>query len=53
MTDRILAFLALVGLIAYFLPLILTVPAPALITVLCIVIVMAAYDFIRELRAQR
>ena len=53
MTDRILAFLALAGVVAYFLPLILTVPAPALITVLVLVIAMAAYDFVRELRAQR
>ena len=53
MTDWILALLALVGLVAYFLPLILTVSAPALVAVLCIVIAMAAYDFVRELRAQR
>jgi hypothetical protein len=53
MTDWILAFVALVGVIAYFLPLILTVPAPALIVVLCMVIAMAGYDFIRELRGQR
>ena len=53
MTDRILAFLGIVGVVAYFLPLILTVPAPALITVLVLVIAMAAYDFVRELRAQR
>lgn len=50
MIDWILALVALVGVIAYFLPLILTVPAPALVTVLCAVIVMAGFDFIRELR---
>ena len=53
MIDWILALLALAGVIAYFLPLILTVPGPALIVVLCAVIAMAGYDFIRELRAQR
>ena len=53
MADRILALLALAGVVAYFLPLILTVPAPALITVLVLVLVMAGYDFVRELRAQR
>lgn len=50
MTDWILALLALAGVVAYFLPLILTVYGPALVAVLCIVIVMAGFDFVRELR---
>lgn len=49
MSDRILAVLSILGLIAYFLPLILSVPAPALIIVLLVVIGMAAYDFWLEL----
>jgi hypothetical protein len=52
MTDRILAILAIISVVAYFLPLILKVPEPGLIIVLCIVIVMAVYDFIREFRSQ-
>lgn len=52
MSDRILAVLAILGVTAYFLPLILNVPEPALIVVLCVVIAMMAYDFWRELWRQ-
>lgn len=50
MIDIILAILALCGVIAYFLPLVLTVYGPALVAVLVLVILMAAYDFVLELR---
>ena len=53
MADVILALIALLGLVAYFIPLIMKVPAPALITVLCVVVLMAAFDFTRELRSSR
>jgi len=53
MADVILAVIALLGLVAYFIPLIMKVPAPALITVLCVVVLMAAFDFARELRSNR
>lgn len=50
MIDRVLAVLSLIGVVAYFIPLLVNVPEPALFTVLCIVIVMAAYDFYLQLR---
>lgn len=50
MIDRVLAVLSLIGVVAYFIPLLVNVPEPALFTVLCIVIVMAAYDFFLQLR---
>lgn len=50
MLDRFLAALSIIGVILYFLPLILAVPAPALITVLVLVVLMAAFDFWRELQ---
>ncbi|TWG97914.1 hypothetical protein L598_000200000530 [Mesorhizobium sp. J18] len=53
MVDVILAVIALLGLAAYFIPLIQKVPDAALITVLCIVILMAAFDFALELRFNR
>ncbi|HEY9567011.1 MAG TPA: hypothetical protein VIR38_02900 [Thalassobaculum sp.] len=51
MFDRILAVAALVAVGLYFLPLIISVPAPALICVLVLVLLLAAFDFWRELRA--
>ena len=51
MLDRVLAVLALISVILYFLPLIISVRAPALLCILVLVILMAAYDFWRELRA--
>ena len=50
MADRILACLGILGLIAYFLPLVLNVAAPALIVVLGLTVLMAAFDFVLELR---
>lgn len=50
MLDRVLAVLAIFSVILYFLPLIISVPAPALVCVLVLVILMAIYDFWRELR---
>jgi hypothetical protein len=49
-SDRILACLGILGLIAYFLPLLVKVPAPALIVVLGMTVLMAAFDFVLELR---
>ena len=53
MLDLFLAVLSIIAVIAYFLPLMISVPAPALFCVLVIVVLMAAYDFWRELRAMR
>lgn len=50
MIDRVLAVLSLIGVVAYFIPLLVNVPEPALFAVLCLVILMAAYDFFLELR---
>lgn len=49
MADRILAALSVLGLIAYFLPLIFGVAEPALVVVLCMAIAMAVFDFWLEL----
>ena len=53
MVDLILATLAILALIAYFLPLILSVYGPALVAVLILVVVLAAYDFMIELRGNK
>lgn len=53
MTDRILAVLSILGLLAYFLPLILLVAEPALVVILCMVIAMAAFDFWLELSGSK
>jgi hypothetical protein len=53
MLDLFLAVLSIIAVIAYFLPLMISVPAPALFCVLVAVVLMAAYDFWRELRAMR
>ena len=49
MTDRILALLALAGFIIFLGIIIAYVPHPDLVTVSVVVIVMACYDFWREL----
>lgn len=53
MVDIVLAIIAILGLVAYFLPLVISVPAPALAAVLVLVILMAAFDFVLELRRSR
>ena len=53
MVDIILAVLAICGVIAYFLPLVLSVYGPALVAVLGIVVLMAVYDFTLEIRRIR
>ncbi len=53
MVDIVLAVIALLGLVAYFLPLVMGVPAPALAAVLILVVLMAAFDFTLELRRNR
>jgi hypothetical protein len=50
--DRILAFFAIATLAAYFVPLLVKVPAPALAVVLVLAVLMAAYDFFLEIRDQ-
>lgn len=49
MTDRILALVALAGFILFLGIIVSYVPHPDLVTVVIIVILMACYDFGREL----
>ena len=49
MTDKVLAFVALLGLIAFAIVIPIFVPEPDLIILTAGCVVLAAYDFWREL----
>jgi hypothetical protein len=52
MIDRILAVLAITGLILFFAPIAWKVPAVPLLVLFVVIVSMAAFDFWREIRGR-